>query len=159
MLKAKVKKKGLTKLDKEIEKFAKLAKGPDEVKVGVPQSGPNYPDGTSLVMVAAVNEFGSLELNIPERSFLRWTVVNKRKTFSRFWNAQVAEELLKGELKPQTALRLLGQLAQKEVQKRIVSLREPPNSDETIERKGSSNPLVDEGLLRQSIRFEIGKRS
>lgn len=157
MLKAKIKKRGGSKIQREIDKLTKISRQPQQVKVGIPAGGLNYPDGTSLVMVAAVNEFGSFDGRIPERSYLRSTVVNKRDVFRAFWRADKAKEILTVEEDANTVLDLLGQLAQAEVQKTIVDIREPPNAPETIERKGSSNPLVDEGLLRQSIRYEVDK--
>lgn len=157
MLKAKVKKSGGSKLQKELDKLTRISKQPQQVKVGVPAGGMDYPDGTKLVMVAAVNEFGSVDGRVPERSFLRSTVVNKRNVFRKFWRSQKAKQLLTGETNPNTILEILGQLAQAEVQKAIVEISEPANSEDTIAQKGSSNPLVDTGLLRQSIRYEVDK--
>lgn len=157
MLKAKVKKRGGSKLQRELDKLTRISNQPQQVKVGVPSGAMNYPDGTDLVMVAAVNEFGSIDGHIPERSYLRSTVVEKADTFRGFWRRKNAKGILTGEVTADHVLDLLGQLAQAEVQRKIVSITEPPNSQATIEEKGSSNPLVDEGLLRQSIRYEVDK--
>ncbi|MGP2516376.1 hypothetical protein [Yersinia sp. 2545 StPb PI] len=57
---------GGDKLQKYLEELAKnLSKG-DELKVGFLE-GSTYPDGTSVPMVAAVNEFGG-SIDIPERT-------------------------------------------------------------------------------------------
>lgn len=157
MIKLKVRLKGGRKLDREIKKLSHLSKQPQEVKVGLPAGSMNYPDGTNLIMVGAVNEFGTADGRIPERSFLRSTVINKRQVFRQFWRSDKARELLVGQEDARILLDFLGQLAQAEVQKAIVEISEPPNAQATIGHKGSSNPLVDTGLLRQSIRYEVDK--
>ena len=155
MLKAKVRKKGGGKIQKELNELLRISKQPQQVKVGIPAESITYPDGTDLTMVAAVNEFGSLDGRIPERSYLRSTLVEKANKFRAFWRRKNAKEILLGETTPTAVLNILGQIAQAEVQKKIVALAEPPNAESTVERKGSSNPLVDTGLLRQSIRYEV----
>lgn len=155
MLKAKVRKKGGAKLQRELDKLHALSKQPSQVKVGLPAGSMNYPDGTNLIMVAVVNEFGSVDGRIPERSFLRSTVVTKRDVFKKFWRSNRAKNLLTGKADAKPLLELLGQLAQAEVQKTILEVSEPPNAPATIAAKGSSNPLNDTGVLRQSIRYEV----
>ena len=41
------------------------------------------------------------------------------------------------------------------LQQRIVDLKEPPNSPATIALKGSDNPLVDTGHMRQAVTWEV----
>ncbi len=41
------------------------------------------------------------------------------------------------------------------IQQRIEDLRTPPNAPATAERKGSSNPLVDEGVMSTAVAWEI----
>ena len=41
------------------------------------------------------------------------------------------------------------------VQKYMTDLRTPPNAASTIKKKGSSNPLIDSGALRQSVSYKI----
>ena len=67
----KSKTKILSKPDKAIERIEKITKsfkGSTSVKVGLPKGSDAYPDGTSVVMVGAVHEFGSPSRNIPQRS-------------------------------------------------------------------------------------------
>ena len=45
----------------------------------------------------------------------------------------------------------------REIQQSIRQLRTPPNSPLTIAMKGSSNPLINTGKLRNSVDFEIIK--
>lgn len=157
MLKVKAKTKGGSKLQQELDKLTRISKQKQQVRVGIPAGGMNYPDGTNLVQVAAVHEFGSLDGTIPERSYIRSTVVNKKAVFQAFWKDKHAKNILVGDENAETVLNVLGQLAQSEVQKAIVEISEPPNSEATIAAKGSSNPLISTGLLRQSIRYEVEK--
>jgi len=41
------------------------------------------------------------------------------------------------------------------IQRSIVSLRSPPNAASTIAKKGSSNPLIDTGMMRQSVGWRL----
>ena len=49
----------------------------------------------------------------------------------------------------------LGEKVVADVQRKIVALKDPPNAPSTIAKKGSANPLIDTGRLRQSIDFEV----
>ena len=49
----------------------------------------------------------------------------------------------------------LGELVKGEVQRRIAELKTPPNAPATIARKGSSNPLIDKGVLRASATYKV----
>ena len=52
-------------------------------------------------------------------------------------------------------LQQLGEVHVGDIQQRIRDLKEPKNSDVTIARKGSSNPLIDTGRLRQSVDYIV----
>src|SRR5690606_39350285 len=56
--------------------------GEISVLVGVPGTADDYKDGVNQVLVASVNEFGSDDGRIPERSFLRSTVDEKSQEYS-----------------------------------------------------------------------------
>ena len=155
MLKLKVGLKGGDKLQRALDDLSKLSKEPSQVKVGIPAGGLRYPDGVALLLVAAVQEFGSQDGRIPERSYLRSTVVKEAEQFRKFWRSDHAKDLLTGAGDAGAVLALLGQLAQRKVQEAIVEIKEPANAPATIAAKGSSNPLVSSGLLRQSIRYVV----
>lgn len=56
---------------------------------------------------------------------------------------------------PEQALNKVGVVAVGKVQKYMTDLRSPPNAASTIEKKGSSNPLIDSGAMRQSVTYKI----
>lgn len=127
--------------------------GSYQVMVGVP-AGKTEEDGTSLALVAAVNEFGSQDGHTPERSFLRAGIRENLAEFKRL-NAFTLKALAIGRTTEGQALALLGELAKSKVQDKIVHGPFTPNAPSTIARKGSDRPLVDSGNLRQSITYEI----
>jgi len=148
--------KGWKQIKKELAKYRNAY-----VKVGLPtKTGEKEHDGgkdgeMSGVTVAAVgwfNEFGTK--TIPERSFIRSThdenipeiVAMKKRLLAQLYEKKM------GVLK---ALRVLGTYMKKEIQAKITSLDTPPNAPSTIARKGSSNPLIATGQMRQSVDYEV----
>lgn len=119
-------------------------------KVGV-QEGERREDGTDLVTVAAINEFGAPGKNIPERSFIRSTTDEQRPKVERIKEG-IIRRLVDRGVSLKIELGRLGEFMQGKIQRKIVDLRSPPNAESTKKRKGSDNPLVDKGQLHQSIR-------
>ncbi len=154
---AKSKITGGKKINKAIAELKKIAKEPSKIKVGLPKDASPYPDGTSVIMVGLVNEFGSSDGMIPERSFLRSGIIKNKDDFNKFWKDKFAKEILTAKIKPEKALKFLGELAQTKIQQQIVEVKSPANASATTSLKGSSNPLIDTGHMRQSIRWELGK--
>lgn len=133
---------------KELEKISTSMKGADSVKVGLPKGSNDYPDGTSVIMVGTVHEFGSPSRNIPQRSFLRATVQEKRRKYKKMFS-KLAKKIIDGKLTSKQALNLVGLQVQTDVREKITDIKEP----ELKHREG--NPLIDTGHLRQSITFEV----
>lgn len=124
------------------------------VKVGLPSGTGSYPDGTSIIKVGVIHEFGSEDGKIPERSFLRSAMRENAKEHNKL-AAKLAKAVSNGDQSPDDALELLGTKAAANVRESIVSLTSPANTAATIRAKGSSNPLVDTGLLAQSITHQV----
>ena len=126
------------------------AQGITSLKVGFFKSA-KYPDGTPVAAVAAWNEFGTRQdgrLHIPERPFFRRAIEGA---------VEPVREILLDEIDPEGMAvneglaDLIGAFVAGQVQASIVRLKEPPNAPVTIEMKGSSNPLVDEGKMKDSV--------
>jgi len=145
---------GGKKVEKAIKELQKIAKERSGVLVGLPKDASPYPDGTSVIMVGLVNEFGSSDGKIPERSFLRAAIDENRSEFLKFWKDGAAKTILTGK-GSEKVLALLGQMMQAAVQEKIVNVKAPANAISTVVNKKSSNPLIDTGHLRQSVRWEI----
>ncbi len=138
--------------DKAIEELERIGKqfgrGPNGVKVGLPKGSNDYPDGTSVIMVGTIHEFGSDKMNIPQRSYLRSTVVEKKRDYKDMFR-KLSYKIIQGNTTVKKALGIIGLQVQTDVQDKITDLDSPPLQY----REG--NPLVDTGHLRQSITYEV----
>ncbi len=150
-MKSKIKIKSLpSKAIKAIEKIAKSMKGSDSVKVGLPKGSNAYPDGTSVIMVGTVHEFGSPSRGIPERSFLRSTLQEHRRTYRSLFK-KLSKQIIDGKTTKEKALNILGLQVQGDVIAKISDGISPALKS----RQGT--PLNDTGHLKQSITFQVGK--
>jgi hypothetical protein len=113
----------------------------------------------SMAMVAATHEFGCPEQGIPERPFLRGGIRRGTPKFHKLNVANLRAVVL-GEKGIDESIEMLGVVAVGEVKREFVVGKFVPNSLKTIERKGSSRPLIDTGSMRQSITYVLeGKQS
>lgn len=141
-----------------IKKLLDKYKNGVEIAVGLPakseSAGLRYPDGTPLLDVAYRNEFG---VGVPARPFMRAGVRSNLREINKIASEAVVE-VNAGNLELGDAAEIVGQVAAAGVGEYIVELSSPPNSPATIEAKGSSSPLVDTGLLWNSITHEVRRR-
>lgn len=112
---------------------------------------PNSDDGTTIVEVGAFNEFGSI--GVPERPFLRTTIAQYHNNYTQIIK-QMLSDIIMGKKSVVQAVGILGIKSQADVVSTINNWDDPPNSPETIDRKGSSQPLVDTGIMKKSINWE-----
>ncbi len=142
---------------KELNKLlgTALKGGVDSIEVGFYDSA-KYPDGTPVTTVAAAQEFGvgdGADVDyIPERPFFRLASRSVRPNLTKILKAGI--DVKKMTVEPFVAEKL-GLEFQGEIQKSIKDLRDPPNAEATINRKGSSNPLIDTGFMRQSVTYKV----
>lgn len=130
-------------------------------KVGVladtAQGGLHVPGGQLTVAeIAAVNEFGTSDGRIPERSFIRSTFDKMREELERDAGKLVAL-VLDGAMTAQGALGVLGAKLAAEM-KKTVTVGEgvaPANAPSTVRRKGSARTLVDTGRMVGAITWVI----
>lgn len=138
---------GWGRIKKQVAMMSNVA-----LTVGIQSDAGVNDEGTSIALYAYYNEFGTDR--IPERPFIRSTADEQRTK----WNGlldRVFQNALDGKGNMLTNLKLVGEVAQKDIQRKITTLREPPNAPSTIERKGSSNPLIDVGTMRGAIRWNL----
>lgn len=134
--------------------------GRTRVRVGVLDDAPKKkrdseePSKMSLIEVAAVHEFGAPAAGIPQRSFVRATVDEKRAEIAAD-QERLAAAVLDGKIEPEAAAELLGARVQGLIQSRIAQGIGPALAPATIKRKKSSKPLIDTGQLRSSITFRV----
>lgn len=146
MISAKVQRKG--NAAEVLERIRAGLNGPTTVKVGfIAGQAP-----ADQVAIASYNEFGTSR--IPERPFLRNAMAENKASYGALMRTD-AKKIVSGEQTMRRTLDRLGLKGQGDVQQSIVDLRNPPNAPSTIKQKGSSNPLIDTGAMRQSVSFKV----
>lgn len=121
------------------------------IHVGFQADSGSYEDGTSIVEVAAYNEFGSSDT--PARPFMKQSFENHEPELHQA--CARAYQVVSAGGSTQTALKELGVFAKGLIQEEIGSGSFAPNAPSTIARKGSAQPLIDTGLMRQSVNYTI----
>jgi phage gpG-like protein len=130
--------------------------GKVHVRVGV--FGDEKHEGSedlTLVELAAIHEFGSPAAGIPERSFIRATINAKHDEIKKLLHG-LAKQVVRGEITAERGLNLIGTYIAAEMKKTITQRKtvgpEPQELKQaTIDRKGSSTPLLDTAQLKNSI--------
>jgi hypothetical protein len=126
------------------------------VKVGFPKESQESKavdtKGISAVYKASIHNFG---LGVPKRPFMNLAFAKNKKAYQKIIlkNFKNIKDLNMIEFSNK-----LGVKAQGDVQREIVSLRSPANSDLTVKIKGSSNPLIDTGHMLQSVTYQVIKK-
>ena len=135
---------------KEIEKLKKL-----QVRVGYQQGEEFYDEEgkkADLLDVAMFNELGTSR--VPSRPFMRDSVDNNADRISSFCKAKI-REISNGTKKAEEVLKEIGAMQVGLVQQTIRDGNFVPNAPYTIKKKGSDKPLIDTGLMRQSVHYVI----
>ena len=113
--------------------------------------------GITIAQIAAINEFGSSDgKHPPSRPFMR-LAIDKNRDKTNALVVKLAKMIVDGKMTPLRALGLLGETVKGNMVKIINSGVSPVNKKSTIDRKGSSKPLIDTGQLKNSIDWEIVK--
>lgn len=122
-----------------------------KVLAGVPADAVPYPGGTPVVEVAIKNEFG---IGVPERSFVRSTFKENQNEYKER-SIKAVKVALKGDKPLRRSMSILGSDVSSDIKRKIVDIKEPPNAPLTIALKGSSNPLIDTGHMKNSVTYEV----
>lgn len=137
----------------ELEKLANL-----EVQVGF-QAGEMHVDEEGnealLAEIAAYNELGTS--SIPPRPFMRQSFENHEKELQEACD-QVNAIISNGGT-AENGLDTLGVFVKGLVQEEIVDGGFEPNAPSTIAAKGSDQPLIDTGNMRQSVNYVVRSRT
>lgn len=113
--------------------------------------GSSNEDAVSVPMVAAIQEFGAPSRGIPPRPFFRNMVAEKQDE----WAPAIGDLLKKTKFNVIKTLKLTGEAISGQLRQSIRDMNSPPNAQSTIERKGSSKPLVDTGHLLNSVDYDV----
>lgn len=120
------------------------------VKVGF-MAGATYPDGKSVPLIAAINEFGAPSRGQPPRPFFRRMIAAKEHE----WPPAVANLLRANGYDAQVTLQQTGAAIEGQLTESIRDLVDPPLSPVTVAKKGFDKPLIDTGVLFRSVTFLV----
>lgn len=135
------------------------------------------PSGSKQAQIAAVHEWGltitvtdkmrkwfiaqghplkktTTQIVIPERSFFRSGMRDKGSGAAKKYTKLIAE-VIKGTISVEQFLNGLGLEVTTVIKEYARDLSSPENSGFTVERKGSSNPLVDTGNMIGAINYKV----
>lgn len=135
------------------------ASKPATVKVGVigqEASAGHKLSALTMVAIATIHEFGlgpAYKKKGPNRSFIRAYVDEKEATLKKRLRG-IGEHVLRGK-SVRMGLEQFGLLTVGEIQQRISAGIPPALDQSTIDRKGSSTPLINTGQLRSSITHQV----
>ena len=140
---------GLEKLKKSLNKLSST-----KIEYGFfPEA--KYPDGDYVAEIANINEYGSSEN--PTRPFFEASYKAMVDRPTHPVNQLIKRNYINLVKGYGIKFDDIGDLLVEGVKFNIISLDDPPNSAETIERKGRNDPLVDSGLMRDSVEYKVVK--
>lgn len=121
------------------------------IEIGV-ADGAKYPNGQSVADVAYWNEYGTT--TITAHSFITATYLEH----SDGWPHLLEQIFVQSGYKLDVTLEAFSNIVVGQVKNKINNIWEPPLSPYTIKRKGTDKPLIDTGLLMNSIAYQIEKK-
>jgi hypothetical protein len=170
----------LDKVNQRLEAFKEQT-----IQAGI--LGGTYEDGTNIAYVAAIQEYGAPDVNIPPRPFMSTTVEARRKVWTKALSDGIAAAAA-GQISASAVLEQVGALMAADIQKTISEIDAPALSQVTVMLRGmrsnnanlvmggktvgeaarrvadgednfgaSTKPLVDTGILLKSISYKVGE--
>lgn len=140
--------KGGDKLKAALDQIAKRLDKGGTLKVGFLE-GATAPDGQSIPLRAALNEFG--HDNVPPRPFFRNMVAAKAGE----WPDGIAHQLKATNYDVDKTLTRTGDAIKGQLVESILDLWEPALSPVTIAKKGFEKPLIEHGDMINAAAFEV----
>lgn len=139
---------GGEKLDRALQEMARMVSKPASLRVGF-LSQATYPDGKSVALIAALNEFGTRRM--PPRPYFRNMIAQR----SASWPAAIAVNLKANNYDAERSLDDVGEAIAGQLQMSIRDLTSPPLSPFTIAKKGFDKPLIETGHMLNSVGYEV----
>lgn len=142
--------KGGDKLATALAKISENVSKAAVLEVGFLE-GATEPDGTSIPMIAAIQEFGAPKVGIPPRPFFRGMIAKH----SGEWPDAVGKLLVANGYDAEKTLGQVGDGIAGQLKQSIIDTNSPPLAAATVKRKGFDKPLVDTGNLLNSVDFVV----
>ena len=141
---------GGKKLVEALNRLAEKVKQPAVLRVGFLSSA-RYPDGTSVALVAAIQDFGAPSRGIPSRPFFRDMIAANAPQ----WPNAIATLLKANNFDAKKTLMQTGEAIAGQLRESITTFVGVSLAPRTIARKKSTKQLVDTGVMLQSVDFEV----
>jgi hypothetical protein len=150
---------GGSELEKKLAELSKNVRKAASVRVGFLENS-TYPDGTSVALVAAINEWGQTRIHPhqPPRPFFRGMIKEK----SPGWPDAIAKLLMKNNYDADVVLSQVGRGIANQLTASIRDFTTPGLAMSTVERKIAKGgfgttltPLKDTGHMMASVQFEV----
>ncbi|EMW1017612.1 hypothetical protein AAEK50_004545 [Serratia marcescens] len=142
--------RGGNKIAQKLRQIQARVMAKRRVLVGIPAGAGVYEDGVPIAVIGAVQEFGSADGRVPERSFLRVPLRQNQDNIKKAFSA-LAGQVTRGEISAFQMLDQVGARAAGYCQEAIEAGIAPANAPSTIKQKGSSTPLINQGILKGAI--------
>lgn len=144
---------GKAKIERELRAARKLV-----ALVGIPSDAKRHEDNPNigLAEIAFIMEKGSTVNKIPPRPFMQQTrIMNEKKVADL--SKKYLSAISTGKMSAMDAIKKLGASYEGAMKKIFFTGSFEGNAESTKKRKKSSRPLIDTGLLRQSIKYKVAK--
>lgn len=138
-----------------LERFKEIGK--PKVYIGVPASKNGmHEGGINMATLLALHVLGAPSRGIPQRDPLRPPLIANAQRYTDLLALGLKNALANGT-DPNIVYEKIGIVASNDVKDYFVSGSFKPLDQKTIDRKGSSKPLIDTNELRSSITHEVRK--
>lgn len=147
--------KGGDKASAHLQRIVKQIAGGKTLRVGF-LANAKYPDGTSVALVAALNEYGHRDRSgqmVGPWPFFRNMVAAKQHT----WPKAFAAALASTDYDLIASYKIMGEGIRGQLQESIRAIMAPPLKASTIARKGFSKPMINTGHMLSSVDYKISK--
>ena len=136
-----------------LERFREIGK--PKVYIGVPASKNGmHEGGINMATLLALHVLGAPSRGIPQRDPLRPPLIANAQRYSDLLALGLKNALANGT-DPKLVYEKIGIVATNDVYDYFVTGNFKPLNQKTIDRKGSSKPLIDTEELRGSITYEV----
>lgn len=146
---------GGDKVSAHLKQIAKQISGGKKLRVGFLAKA-KYPDGTSVALVAALNEYGHRARDgslVGPWPFFRNMVAAKQHE----WPQAFLLALKKTDYDLVASYKIMGNGIKGQLQESIRAIMAPQLKPSTVKRKGFSKPMISTGHMLNSVDFEISK--
>jgi hypothetical protein len=145
--------KGLQGVQRALEHEIKKLRTPYYALVGIHESAGVEPksDGMTVATLGAIQHFGNDD--IPARRWLDTGAESGTKEY-----LETIREGIEDGLTSRQIMVRVGVEAEDAIKQYINDLDTPPNKPSTIRKKGSSNPLIDTGNMRNSVTSTVVRK-